>query len=106
MVDELSQEPLPFAAVKVLNTSLGAPTDTLGRYTIKGLEPGLYSLEVTYLGYENKRVYDITVTLARVRYVNFELREIAEELEGIEISASRQFYPHRRKSSFAQNDWR
>ena len=91
VVDELSQEPLPFAAVKVLNTSLGAPTDTLGRYTIKGLEPGLHSLEVTYLGYESKRVYDITVTLARVRYVNFELREITEELEGIEVNASRSF---------------
>jgi TonB-dependent receptor len=49
---ELQNESLPFANVVVKGTSIAVNTDVEGKYSFK-IEPGTYTVEFSFLGYEN-----------------------------------------------------
>ncbi|MBQ4819723.1 TonB-dependent receptor [Aquimarina sp. MMG016] len=49
---EAGDQPLPFANVLVKGTTKGTTTDFDGLYTINNLEPGTYTLEFSFVGYE------------------------------------------------------
>lgn len=49
---EFNLEPLPFANVLLKGTSIGATTDFEGQYELLNVEPGNYTLIVSYVGYE------------------------------------------------------
>lgn len=61
ITDASSGEGLPGASLFVLETEQGTATDPLGRFTLRGLSPGTYTVEVRYLGYATQR---LTVTVA------------------------------------------
>jgi len=48
----ISNEAVPFANVIIQGTTTGVSTDLDGMYEITGLEPKLYNLEVTSVGFE------------------------------------------------------
>lgn len=50
--DDRSGEPLAGANVVFVGTGLGASTDANGRYTIRGISAGEYSVKVSFVGYE------------------------------------------------------
>jgi len=51
VLDRETGNPLPFANVVVQNTSLGAATDLEGKFIIRGVPGGTYTLKVSYIGY-------------------------------------------------------
>ena len=61
ILDKQTGEPLVGALVKVAGSSQGAVTDADGNYLIKGIAPGIYTLEVTYIGYASMQVTDVQV---------------------------------------------
>ena len=52
VIDNASNEPLPFANTIILNTSYGASTDNQGNFTIRDVPVGRYQLQVSMIGYE------------------------------------------------------
>jgi len=60
--DAQSNEPLPFATVIVKGTVTGTSTDLSGNFRISGLHSGMYTLKVTYIGYES---IDININLGK-----------------------------------------
>lgn len=86
--DVLTNEPVPFANVVVQGSSDGASTDIDGKYTITGLKPGLYNLEVSYLGYTSEVVFEIQVTNAQPATVDVALKPTEQQLETVEVTAS------------------
>lgn len=88
--DAINNEPLPFASVVVKGTTNGTTTDAEGNYELK-VEPGLYNIEASFVGYENKTEYEVQVTRSRPRFLDFALKEGAETLEEVEVSAQDQF---------------
>ena len=85
VVDATTQAPLPGANVVVEGTERGAATDENGNFEVSGLEPGTYAVRASILGYQPQIRTDVVVRPARPTVVNFELRETAVELEGVEI---------------------
>lgn len=85
--DAKNNEPIPFANVVIQGTTIGAPTDLDGQYAIENLKPDLYNLEVTYLGYEKKTIFEIQVSNSKPAQVNFALEQAAIESEEIVIKA-------------------
>ena len=80
VTDLQTGEALIGANVLVVGTSFGAATDVSGSFTINNLEPGVYELKASYLGYK-------TVTITNVR-VNSDLTsEVDLQLpaEGISV---------------------
>ncbi|MCX7879795.1 MAG: carboxypeptidase-like regulatory domain-containing protein [Ignavibacteria bacterium] len=59
VLDGETSEPLVGATVQVLEEQRGAFTDTKGRFRIAGLKPTVYSLKVSYVGYETKVIQNV-----------------------------------------------
>lgn len=84
--DAVSNEGVPFANVAIQNTSLGAVTDLDGNYSISNLEPGLYNVLATYVGYESKTVFEIQVFNMRPAVVDFPLAPTSTNLKEVEVT--------------------
>jgi hypothetical protein len=88
ITDAISNEPVMFANVLVMGTSFGTNTDESGNYEITGLEPGLYDVRASFIGYNEVTQYEIQVTSAKPVTVNFKLEEQSTELEEVVVKAS------------------
>lgn len=84
----INNESVPFANVVIQGTSTGSVTDIDGNYEITGLEPKLYNLEVSSIGFEKKVVYEIQTFNNRPVYIDVELSENTQLLEAVEVTAS------------------
>ncbi len=60
IVDSLTQKPLVGANVFLIGTAIGSATDIEGKYTIKPIPEGNYSVKASYLGYKSK-IIDIQI---------------------------------------------
>jgi len=60
VMDSLTGEPLIGANIIIEGTSIGTATDLNGRFVLK-VSPGTYSLIITYIGYERKKIENIKV---------------------------------------------
>lgn len=81
-----NNEAIPFANVVIQGTTTGATTDLDGFYEIKNLNPGLYNLEVSYVGFKKKVVFEVQATNAKAAVVNIGLEETTTELKTVEIT--------------------
>ena len=83
---EMQGEPLPFANVLVDGTSKGATTDMNGLFEIPRLEPGVYTLSFSFIGYETLTLPDIRVVPGKITEVNASLGASAAALEEVVIN--------------------
>jgi outer membrane cobalamin receptor len=68
----------------------GTITDKSGRFTLPGVRPGRYSVEVSFIGYRTKTVSDVAVGPGAVRDLGrTELRQTAVAVQGVEATAER-----------------
>ncbi|MGB3545460.1 MAG: carboxypeptidase-like regulatory domain-containing protein, partial [Saprospiraceae bacterium] len=88
--DEASGETLIGATVIIAGTATGTATDFDGKYSLD-LEPGIYNLEYSYIGYPEKTIEGIVVTAKTVTYQDVTLSDtegIALDI-GVTVSAER-----------------
>ena len=85
--------PLPGANLVLTGGSLeepmGASAGADGEYSISGLEPGRYQLEVTHIGYRDASIADIEIEAGVSKRLDVELQEAVIYLEQSIVSASR-----------------
>ncbi len=86
--NQLNNEPIPFANVVVEKTSIGAVTSENGAFEITGLEPGLYNLVVSCIGFKSTIVSEVAVTNDRPAVLNIEISEDKTTLDGVVVQAS------------------
>ena len=86
--DASNNEPIIFANIFVQNTNIGTNSDENGYYEISNLEPGIYGIEVSYIGYDNAIQLEIEVNPSRPTEVNFLLEESASQLKEVVVKAS------------------
>jgi hypothetical protein len=55
VTNALNNEPIAFASVLIEGTDQGATTDLDGNYEVSNLDPGLYNVRVSYIGFTEKR---------------------------------------------------
>ncbi len=77
--DAQNNEILPFANVKIVNTTIGVVTDNDGKFAFSNLEPGFVSLEVSFMGYKTLQTQAILLTQNKTSYMEVEL-EVADNL--------------------------
>jgi TonB-dependent receptor len=85
--DSQTGEPLPGANVMLVKTSLGASTDVDGRFTIRDVPPGSYTLRATYVGYRQK---EITAQVKEGQALKQDFKLIAVAVEGEEVVVTAQ----------------
>ncbi|PWJ42503.1 TonB-dependent receptor [Sediminitomix flava] len=86
--DKSSNEKLPFVNVVIQGETRGASTNMDGYYEIKNLKPGLYNIEVSYVGYDPITIFEIEVTNARSAIADIQLKPSISELEEVEVRAT------------------
>ena len=87
--DQQTNEAIPFANVVLQGSTVGTTTDFDGNFELREVPPGLRNIQVSFLGYESKTVFEIEVTPARPAVVNVVLKPSAIEIEEAEVVGSR-----------------
>ena len=67
---EVNDEPLPFANVLIKGTTKGTTSDFDGLYQIADIEPGIYTLVFSYLGYGTVELPNIEVVAGKATTLN------------------------------------
>jgi outer membrane receptor protein involved in Fe transport len=89
VTDAKTREPLTGANVLIEGTRLGAVTDLDGRYSILKLQPGIYSVSVSMVGYAKTTKREVEVYIDRTTVVDFPLRESTVEMQEVNVIAER-----------------
>ncbi len=87
VTESSTSEPLPFANIVVTDgdkTIAGGVTDFDGYCLIKPIPPGVYNVEVSYVGYEKKKVQSVRFSSDNVVVLDFRLEE-GELLSEVEV---------------------
>ena len=63
---EMNNDPLPFANVQISGATKGTTTDMDGLYEISDVEPGTYTIVISFVGYETLQVPNIKVEAGKV----------------------------------------
>lgn len=64
---------LPFATVRILDSNIGAATDLNGEFIIENIEPGVYNLQISYLGLGDALKKNIEVIANETTFINVDL---------------------------------
>ncbi|MCH7496408.1 MAG: TonB-dependent receptor [Candidatus Marinimicrobia bacterium] len=89
VTDESTGNPLVGANVQVEGTSFGAATDADGKYVILGIDPGVYTLDVGYIGYQSIRLTDLRVLSRLTTETDVALAAQAIQTEAVNVVAQR-----------------
>lgn len=88
VTNALNNEAIAFASILVEGTDKGTTSDLDGNFEILDLTPALYNIKVSYVGFNEKTVYEIQVTNAKPAIVNVQLEESIAQLEEVVVRAS------------------
>jgi hypothetical protein len=80
VVDSKNGEPLPGVNIILEGTLMGASSDAEGFYAILNLPPGIYTVQASYIGYNNVEVIEVKVSVDLTTTINIELAETTLEL--------------------------
>lgn len=86
--DAGNNESIPFANVIIQGTTEGTTSDIDGNYEMKDLKPELYNLEISYVGYKSKVIYEIQVTNNKPVELDIALEANQTELKEVTVKAS------------------
>lgn len=87
VVDIMTKQPLVGANIIILGTTIGAATDINGNFRIDNIEPDVYQLRASVIGYESQVKTDIVVSPGRLTQVSFELNSQVIEFEGVVVTS-------------------
>ncbi|MBL7924212.1 MAG: TonB-dependent receptor [Bacteroidia bacterium] len=87
--DKNNGETLIGATVTIENTSLGAVTDIDGNYQIENIAAGTYAVKLTYVGYKQEIVPNITIKAGETIRLDFKMISNTQTLKDAEVVSTR-----------------
>ncbi len=87
IIDAGNGETIIGASVGISGTTKGAASDLDGNFTIRGLEPGIYSVTVSYISYTTQTVTGIVVTESESAVLNIALESNVADLDEVVVTA-------------------
>ena len=88
VIDRLTRQPVPFAAVVISGQpSKGAMADSAGKFTIAQVKPGIYRLSASMLGYRSALTPEYIVS-AGTPFIEIELEKEAQGIETVTVMPS------------------
>lgn len=84
--DEATGEAIIGANILIENTSIGAATDLNGKFIIKNVDEGIYSIKVSHIAYQQKIISSIKVENEKITELNITLSNQLIETEEVIVS--------------------
>jgi len=88
--DRQNRQPLIGANVFLVDTQVGAATDSAGNFTIAGIAPGQYKLRATMIGYESFESGALKISAGERRRIDILMTPTVIEMSEVIIEARRQ----------------
>jgi hypothetical protein len=88
IIDEQTGEELIGVNIYIPVLESGGVTDITGRYNIQ-LEPGTYSIEVSFITHQKKTITDVVIEPGKVTTLDLTLLQASQELDEVVVSARR-----------------
>ncbi|MGD9379201.1 MAG: TonB-dependent receptor [candidate division WOR-3 bacterium] len=85
VTDEDSGNPIPYANVIVLDTQLGAAVDHEGYFFILNISPGIYTVEISHMGYQTKVIKDVFVETNQTARLHISLKQSPLEVSPVTV---------------------
>jgi outer membrane receptor protein involved in Fe transport len=102
ILDAENNSPLIGANVLIEGTTLGAATDQSGNYTIINIPPGVYSMRISMMGYQETLVEQVRVKIDLTTTIDIELSpRVIESGEVVTVIAERALVQRDQTSSIA-----
>jgi len=79
VVDNMTNEPIPGAVVRVDGRQATGTTDFEGKFRIDNLAPGLVNVRVESFGYEAYTAFEVQLTRAKPAELDVRLKESAQQ---------------------------
>lgn len=89
ILDAQSGSPLEAVNVGLSGTAYGTTTDAQGEFRINNVEPGIYTLIITSVGYE-KNTREINLLAGQTLEVNVNLQASSTQLQEVEITGRKE----------------
>ncbi len=86
VVNQITQEPLPFANVRVLGTQLGAATSVDGTFSIAEVPVGTYQVQASVVGFAPFILSDVVARVGKPADLKFQLQPTDIAFEEVEVS--------------------
>lgn len=89
ITDAARKEPLPFVNVLLQGTTLGAASDMEGNYVILNIPPGVYTVVVTFVGYQKVEIREVRVSVDFTTPLDIKMTEGSIELPAVIVQGER-----------------
>ncbi len=89
ITDSETGDGLPGANIQIEGTRFGAAADVNGKYTILNVPPGLYTVKMTFIGYQTVLVKEVRVNVDFTTRLDQSLNPSAVEVDAVEIFGER-----------------
>ena len=82
---EFNDDPLPFANVILKNTSKGTTTDFDGLFELTNIDPGIYEVEISFVGYETQTI-TVQIEAGKITEISTGLSATANALSEVIVT--------------------
>ncbi|NIR51649.1 TonB-dependent receptor [candidate division KSB1 bacterium] len=89
VMDKKTGEGLPGVNVQIENTVLGASTNLHGAFMIRRVPYGVYTVKISMIGYQKRRVNNVNVSRDDTAFVIVRLEETPIEIDPVVVTASK-----------------
>ena len=86
ILDAVTSEPLPWANVIIVGTSIGGASDIEGKFAIRNAPVGSYKIRATYIGYETREL-EVVLTVDQVLELELSLDPVSLIGEEVTVTA-------------------
>ena len=86
--NEKNNEPVPFANIVVLGTTIGSTSDFDGNFIFSGLKPGYVELKISAIGFEAYVSPQLLVTNSKEVNIDIAMREMTVKLDEVIVKAN------------------
>ena len=88
VIDAEFKEHIPGCLISINDSNLATMTDASGHYVFRDLKPGIYTLEVTFMGYSSMKK-TVEVMSGKTIELNFEIAPDAFMLDQVVVTSSK-----------------
>ncbi|HMP30023.1 MAG TPA: carboxypeptidase-like regulatory domain-containing protein, partial [Saprospiraceae bacterium] len=81
--DGLTNEGVISATVVLLNTTIGNTTDLDGNFEIRDIKPGVYDVQISFIGYKTETIYEVEIQSSRPTILNITMQEESRTLDEV-----------------------
>lgn len=89
IVDKASERPLANVSVRINGTSIGATTDSTGRFRLLNVPLGRHQVAFTYIGYKTVTIPEVLVTAGKQVMLDLSLEQEIRSLSAVTVTAGR-----------------